>query len=154
MNNIYHWIGKIVEESQYIQHNIALIICYHSINQKIKSKVLKENELVEISKKAWILNKEMSLMTMGQVIKSCQDSNAFDSKEIQLLYKFLKIRNEVVHKFFIANNKFFNDAKNIEKLLKILSSTLAEFKLTNEKFVEKVNSEKAFYKKYFSRGDH
>jgi energy-converting hydrogenase A subunit M len=120
MKEIYALVGELMETCQYIEHNLAVIICYKVYAGNDESKV---DALFE----------KMSTSTLGQVMKIVRDSDEFAADTIQEMQGILADRNEIVHQFFKKNdfNKHYKNAGFIENKRRYLANRLREMNEMN-----------------------
>lgn len=86
INELYCLVGKILENAQYIEWNIALIV---SKSHNIDATNLFEN---------------MQNMTMGQIIGYAKKVEFFEVSDIEELEYILNKRNYLAHQFFKKND--------------------------------------------------
>ena len=86
INELYSLFGRIFENAQYIEWNIALIV---SKSQKTEVSCFFE---------------QMQNMTMGQIINSAKRVEFFDKNDIRELEYILDKRNYLAHHFFKQND--------------------------------------------------
>ena len=86
INELYNLFGEIFETAQYIEWNLALLIC--------KSQ----------NTNAYNMFNDMQDMTMGQVIGYAKDARLFNEDAICELEYILDKRNYLAHQFFKKND--------------------------------------------------
>ncbi|AWX42613.1 Uncharacterised protein [Metamycoplasma cloacale] len=147
MENLYILIARLIQEAQYIQHNIALIVTYSDIWNKYQNhENITVEELMSIHEQAWLFNKELAKCTLGRVIWHCQNSKAFSKTTIALLYEYLKIRNYYAHEFFIHNHSKLQNYDLIVDELKLLNKYIKEFQQLNYNLSLLVNEKRTMVK--------
>ena len=123
IDELYCLVGEIFENAQYIEWNIALIVC--------KSENLDADNLFE----------KMQDMTMGQIINCASKSEFFEDSDLEELKYILDKRNYLAHQFFKKN-----DIVKHNKNVSFLKNKLGELKNILERF-QTFNSElSSFYK--------
>ena len=114
MQEIYCLVGEIVETSQVIEYNLALIIKYSEFISKMKTGGKKSlNMIGNFEKEVEAMHKEISNFTLGQIIKKVRDLDIFNATSVDKLYKLLNFRNNLVHRFFKDND--FNQIERFGK---------------------------------------
>ena len=86
INELYNLFGEIFETAQYIEWNLALLIC--------KSQNTNADNMFN----------DMQDMTMGQVIGYANDARLFNEDDICELEYILDKRNYLAHQFFKKND--------------------------------------------------
>ena len=128
INELYCLYGKIFENAQYIEWNIALIASRsHNID-------------------AANLFQEMQNMTMGQIINCAKKVEYFEHKDIAELEYILDKRNYLAHQFFKQNDivKYHADRQFLQDRIAELNSILTRFQDFN-------NELSAFYRTYLRK---
>ena len=87
INELYNLFGEIFETAQYIEWNLALLIC--------KSQNTNADNMFN----------DMQDMTMGQIIGYAKDARLFNEDDICELEYILDKRNYLAHQFFKKNDK-------------------------------------------------
>jgi hypothetical protein len=108
MSGIHDYIGQIIENAQYIEHNMALMIRFNEILRAFdarKSIPTKEYERLEES--AVQLQEELSHKPMGVILRQVKEVKMFGAADVKCLESVLNSRNWIVHRYFKDNN--FND---------------------------------------------
>lgn len=129
INELYCLFGEIFENAQYIEWNLALIVCEsHNI------------------KAADNLFEKMQDMTMGEVIGFAKKVEYFEPQDIEELEYILNKRNYLAHQFFKKNNivKHNGNAKFLENKIGELQNILRRFENFNNMLSE-------FYRTTFSK---
>lgn len=128
-NTIYHLVGELLENVQYIEWNLAVLICDSQ----------KDNKKIDNSK----LFSKMQAMTLGQIINLVKKVNIFEDDELDELEFILNKRNYLAHQFFKINdcvknsdNKGFISNKNGE-----LKNLLKRFSTFNQKVSDYLSDE-------------
>lgn len=121
INELYRLVGEIFENAQYVEWNIALIIC--------KSQNDNANELFD----------SMQNMTMGQIAIRAKKSQCFTNHIIDELKYVLDKRNYVAHMFFKQNDivKHYNNEPFLKNKIGELTNILARFQNLNKLLSEK-----------------
>ena len=146
MQEIYCLVGEIVEASQVIEYNLALIIKYSEFIGKLKVKgrgKKGESVVAGFEKEVEAMHKEISNFTLGQIINKVKDLGIFSLSSIDKLYKLLNFRNSLVHRFFKDNN--FNQIERFSKrygtLMQNLGEKLRSMQAINFKLCEIINGQ-------------
>lgn len=123
INQIYSLYGNIFENIQYIEWNIALIVC----------KTDKKN--------AADIFEEIQNMTMGQLINYAVESECFDDEDIEELKYILEKRNYLAHHFFKKNDivKHKNNLSFLKNKIRELQNILNKVQQFNEILSEEYN---------------
>ena len=114
INELYCLVGEILENAQYIEWNLAVLICK---SNRINT-TLNEEELFD----------SMQTSTMGQIIGYAEKIKIFTDEDLKELKYILIKRNYLAHHFFKKNDivKHQNNTdflhNNIGELRNILSS--------------------------------
>ncbi|MDD7457971.1 MAG: hypothetical protein PUK83_06060 [Clostridia bacterium] len=113
---IYNLVGKIFENAQYIEWNVALIVS--------KSHNMTADSLFE----------KMQEMTMGQIIGYAKNVEFFGDGDISELEYILDKRNYLAHQFFKQNDivKHRNNGKFLENKIRELQNILTRFQNYND----------------------
>ena len=146
MQEIYCLVGEIVEASQVIEYNLALIIKYSEFIGKLKEKgrgKRSENVIAGFEREVDAMHKEISNFTLGQIINKVRDLGIFSTSSIDKLYKLLNFRNSLVHRFFKDNN--FNQIERFGKrygeIVQSLGEKLRSMQEINFKLCEIINGQ-------------
>lgn len=115
INELYELFGKIFENAQYIEWNVALIVS--------KSHNMTAADLFE----------KMQDMTMGQIVSYAKNVEFFDDGDISELEYILDKRNYLAHQFFKQNDivKHNNNVKFLENKIRELRNILTRFQNYN-----------------------
>lgn len=115
INELYELFGKIFENAQYIEWNVALIVS--------KSHNMTAADLFE----------KMQDMTMGQIVSYAKNVEFFDDGDISELEYILGKRNYLAHQFFKQNDivKHNNNVKFLENKIRELRNILTRFQNYN-----------------------
>lgn len=129
INELYCLFGEIFENAQYIEWNLALIVC--------------ESHNIEAADN---LFEKMQEMTMGEVIGFAKKVEYFEPQDIEELEYILNKRNYLAHQFFKKNNivKHNGNAKFLENKIGELQNILRRFENFNNMLSE-------FYRTTFSK---
>ena len=113
---IYNFVGKIFENAQYIEWNVALIVS--------KSHNMTADSLFE----------KMQEMTMGQIVGYAKNVEFFGDGDISELEYILDKRNYLAHQFFKQNDivKHSNNGKFLENKIRELQNILTRFHNYND----------------------
>lgn len=113
---IYNLVGKIFENAQYIEWNVALIVS--------KSHNMTADSLFE----------KMQEMTMGQIVGYAKNVEFFGDGDISELEYILDKRNYLAHQFFKQNDivKHSNNGKFLENKIRELQNILTRFQNYND----------------------
>ena len=116
INELYCLVGEILENAQYIEWNIALIV---SKSHNIDATNLFEN---------------MQNMTMGQIIGYAKKVEFFEVSDIEELEYILNKRNYLAHQFFKKNDivKHNGNTAFIKNKIGELSNILYRFQNFNK----------------------
>ncbi len=115
INILYVLFGKIFENAQYIEWNIALIVSkLHNID-------------------ATNLFEKMQDMTMGQIVGYAKNVEFFSDNDIAELEYILDKRNYLAHQFFKQNDivKHSTNEKFLDNKIRELSNLLVRFQNSN-----------------------
>ena len=115
INELYNLFGEIFETAQYIEWNLALLIC--------KSQNTNADNMFN----------DMQDMTMGQVIGYAKDARLFNEDVICELEYILDKRNYLAHQFFKKNDivKHNNNNAFLENKVRELQNILTRFQNFN-----------------------
>lgn len=116
VNEIYYLVGKIFENAQYIEWNVALIVS--------KSHNMTADSLFE----------KMQEMTMGQIVGYAKKVEFFGDGDISELEYILDKRNYLAHQFFKQNDivKHSNNGKFLKNKIRELQNILTRFQNYND----------------------
>ncbi|MCM1305796.1 MAG: hypothetical protein NC037_02425 [Bacteroides sp.] len=111
INTIYNLVGEILENAQYIEWNLALIVC--------RAQNTNADNLFE----------DMQSMTMGQIKGYAERTNLFDKQDIEELEYILDKRNYLAHHFFKKNDivKHKNNMNFLKNKIAELHNILLRF---------------------------
>lgn len=105
MNQIYNLIGQIIENSQYIEWNLALMLrCDTILKEFEKTSSIPLSRFETVVKEAENLAFELGHMTLGEIIRLARETNQLSNYEIESLEKVLRARNYLVHQYFKKHN--------------------------------------------------
>ena len=115
INELYNLFGEIFETAQYIEWNLALLIC--------KSQNTNADNMFN----------DMQDMTMGQIIGYAKDARLFNEGAICELEYILDKRNYLAHQFFKKNDivKHNNNNAFLENKVRELQNILSRFQNFN-----------------------
>lgn len=123
IDDLYCLVGEIFENAQYIEWNIALIVC--------KSQNSNADKLFE----------KMQDMTMGQIINCARNTEFFEDSDLDELEYILDKRNYLAHQFFKKN-----DIVKHNKNVAFIKNKLGELKNILERFQAFNRELSSFYK--------
>ncbi len=120
INELYCLVGEILENAQYIEWNLAVLICK---SNRIKTP-LNEEELFD----------SMQTATMGQIIGDAEKSNILSAEDLNELKYILMKRNYLAHHFFKKNDivKHQNNAGFLNNKIGELRNILSRFQDFNQ----------------------
>ena len=115
INELYNLFGEIFETAQYIEWNLALLIC--------KSQNTNADNMFN----------DMQDMTMGQIIGYAKDARLFNEDAICELEYILDKRKYLAHQFFKKNDivKHNNNNAFFENKVRELQNILTRFQNFN-----------------------
>ena len=148
MKELYTCIGEIIENAQYLEHNLALMIVYHEILKPFdKRKSVPANEFDKIEKKAWEIQDELINATLGQVLSKVRQVTMLTIADIKCLEKVLKQRNDIVHSYFKRHNfnKNGNNQQFINNRLNELDAITKEINRVNTATCEIIKKQRVEY---------
>ena len=116
INELYNLFGEIFETAQYIEWNLALLIC--------KSQNTNADNMFN----------DMQDMTMGQVIGYAKDARLFNEDAICEIEYILDKRNYLAHQFFKKNDivKHNKNYAFLENKVRELQNILTRFQNFNK----------------------
>lgn len=128
MNRIYQLVGQIIENAQYLEFNLLLMLKYDII-----LKAFDKSQAITIEKYHQLVidaeNKSMELKhkTMGEIIHNIREMNRLSEDEVNKLEKVLKARNYLVHQYFKKHDfeHFYQDEEFLNKEINYLKDTLS-----------------------------
>lgn len=117
INELYNLFGEIFETAQYIEWNLALLIC--------KSQNTNADNMFN----------DMQDMTMGQIIGYAKDARLFNEDAICELEYILEKRNYLAHQFFKQNDivKHSDNEKFLVNKVGELNNILIRFQNYNKR---------------------
>lgn len=146
MEKMYQLIGKIIESSQYIEWNLAIILRCNTILKEFEktnhiSLSRFENVLQEAEEQAIELEK----MTLGEIIHRIKEIERLQDEDIIQLEKVLRTRNYLVHQYFKKHNieEEKKDIKFVNNEIRYLEDILQKMYIVNNTLVEVINFEQA-----------
>ena len=115
INELYNLFGEIFETAQYIEWDLALLICK-------SQNTIADNMFTD-----------MQDMTMGQIIGYAKDARLFNEDAICELEYILDKRNYLAHQFFKKNDivKHNNNNAFLENKVRELQNILSRFQNFN-----------------------
>lgn len=142
MKKLYSLIGQIIENSQYIEWNLAIMLRCHMILKEFeKSNTISLVHFEKAIQNAEDLALEMQKMTLGEIIYKVKETNKLSYDEINELEKVLRTRNYLVHQYFKKHN-FLEEGKNLdivcqeEKWLHSILQNMHHVNVTLAKIIE------------------
>lgn len=125
MQEVYCLVGELVEVSQVIEYNLALIIKYSEFIGRLKANGKNSaKKLPDFEKEVDAMHKEISGFTLGQIINKVKSLEIFSSASVDKLYTLLNFRNSLVHRFFKDNN--FNQIERFGAKYNAITRNLGE----------------------------
>lgn len=117
INELYNLFGEIFETAQYIEWNLALLIC--------KSQNTNADNMFN----------DMQDMTMGQIIGHARKVDFFSDDDISELEYILEKRNYLAHQFFKQNDivKHSDNEKFLVNKVGELNNILIHFQNYNKR---------------------
>ena len=146
MEKIYQLIGQIIENSQYIQWNLALILrCNTILKEFERTNSIPLSRFENVLQEADELADELSRMTLGEIIHRVKEIERLRGEDIEQLERVLRTRNYLVHQYFKKHNieEEKQDANFINNEVKYLETILQKMYEVNSVLVEIINFEQA-----------
>ncbi len=146
MEKIYQLIGQIIENSQYIEWNLALILrCNTILKEFERTNSIPLSRFENVLQEADELADELSRMTLGEIIHRVKEIERLRSEDIEQLERVLRTRNYLVHQYFKKHNieEEKQDANFINNEVKYLETILQKMYEVNSVLVEIINFEQA-----------
>ena len=146
MEKIYQLIGQIIENSQYIEWNLALILrCNTILKEFERTNSIPLSRFENVLQEADELADELSRMTLGEIIHRVKEIERLRGEDIQQLERVLRTRNYLVHQYFKKHNieEEKQDANFINNEVKYLETILQKMYEVNSVLVEIINFEQA-----------
>jgi hypothetical protein len=104
MTEIYALVGGIMQLSQFIEHNVALMIRMNEVLKEFdKRKSIPIIEYEKIEEGAVELQEKLLNSTMGTILSKAQQVALFRKGDVAVLKKVLEHRNMIAHHFFKDN---------------------------------------------------
>lgn len=142
MNRIYTLIGQIMENAQYVEWNLALMLRCHTILKEFEETDTIPLSLFEnVIKDAENLAYELSHQTLGEILRKVKETRLLKLDEINKLEKVLRERNQLVHQYFKKHD--FDSVVNIEKEVLYLEGILNNMHELNVVLAEIINNQEA-----------
>ncbi len=128
MNRIYQLVGQIIENAQYLEFNLLLMLKYD-----IVLKAFDKEQAITIERYHQLVidaeNKSMGLKhkTMGEIIHNIREMNRLSDDEVNKLEKVLKTRNYLVHQYFKKHDfeHLYQNEEFLNKEIAYLKDTLS-----------------------------
>lgn len=128
MNRIYQLVGQIIENAQYLEFNLLLMLKYD-----IVLKAFDKEQAITIERYHQLVidaeNKSMELKhkTMGEIIHNIREMNRLSDDEVNKLEKVLKTRNYLVHQYFKKHDfeHLYQNEEFLNKEIAYLKDTLS-----------------------------
>lgn len=146
MEKIYQLIGQIIENSQYIEWNLALILrCNTILKEFERTNSIPLSRFENVLQEADELADELGKMTLGEIIHRVKEIERLRSEDIEQLERVLRTRNYLVHQYFKKHNieEEKQDANFINNEVKYLETILQKMYEVNSVLVEIINFEQA-----------
>ena len=146
MEKIYQLIGQIIENSQYIEWNLALILrCNTILKEFERTNSIPLSRFENVLQEADELADELSRMTLGEIIHRVKEIERLRSEDIEQLERVLRTRNYLVHQYFKKHNieEEKQDSNFINNEVKYLETILQKMYEVNSVLVEIINFEQA-----------
>ncbi len=146
MKKIYQLIGQIIENSQYIEWNLALILrCNTILKEFERTNSIPLSRFENVLQEADELADELSRMTLGEIIHRVKEIERLRGEDIEQLERVLRTRNYLVHQYFKKHNieEEKQDANFINNEVKYLETILQKMYEVNSVLVEIINFEQA-----------
>lgn len=146
MEKIYQLIGQIIENSQYIEWNLALILrCNTILKEFERTNSIPLSRFENVLQEADELADELSRMTLGEIIHRVKEIERLRSEDIEQLERVLRTRNYLVHQYFKKHNieEEKQDANFMNNEVKYLETILQKMYEVNSVLVEIINFEQA-----------
>ncbi len=146
MEKIYQLIGQIIENSQYIEWNLALILrCNTILKEFERTNRIPLSKFENVLQEADELADELGRMTLGEIIHKVKVIERLHNEDIEQLERVLRTRNYLVHQYFKKHNveEEKQDANFINNEVKYLESILQKMYEVNNILVEIINFEQA-----------
>lgn len=142
MNRIYTLIGQIMENAQYVEWNLALMLRCNTILKEFEETDTIPLSLFEnVIKDAENLAYELSHQTLGEILRKVKETRLLKLDEINKLEKVLRERNQLVHQYFKKHD--FDSVVNIEKEVLYLEGILHNMHELNVVLAEIINNQEA-----------
>lgn len=140
MERLYTLVGQIIENAQYIEWNLALMLRCHMILKEFE-----ENDTIPLSvfenvvKDAEDLSYELSHQTLGEIVHRVKETRLLKLDDILKLEKVLRERNKLVHHYFKKHD--FDDNSNVEKEISYLTNILNNMNQVNITLADIINQQ-------------
>lgn len=128
MNRIYQLVGQIIENAQYLEFNLLLMLKYDIILKAFdKSRAITIEKYHQLVIDAENKSMELKHKTMGEIIHNIREMNRLSEDEVNKLEKVLKARNYLVHQYFKKHDfeHFYQDEEFLNKEINYLKDTLS-----------------------------
>lgn len=147
MLEIYQKVGKIIEISQYIEWNLALLIRLRTVLRAFdKNGTLPVDRYAAIEEQAKVFNVEMQNMTLGEIIGVVRTANIFAEDILSLLRKALGDRNDVVHKLFKQiDTARLKEAEYVNRIFTYLNGVLENMYRVNNLVADVTEKDRRLY---------
>ena len=101
MEKIYQLIGQIIENSQYIEWNLALILrCNTILKEFERTNSIPLSRFENVLQEADELADELSRMTLGEIIHRFKEIERLRGEDIEQLERALRTSNYLLHQYF------------------------------------------------------
>lgn len=144
MYNLYVLIGQIIESSQYIEWNLALMLrCDTILKEFEQTNSIPLSRFENVVKEAENMAYELGHMTLGEIIRLVKQTKQLSNSDILNLEKVLKTRNYIVHQYFKKHNivEEKDSPYIIEKEINYLTNVLLNMNELNDLLVKVVKFE-------------
>ncbi len=135
IEEIYYTVGRIIENSQFLEWNLALIVHYHIILREFKETgELPVHRYNQLEKQAKELRDKMKTMTLGEILMTAKEVRGITEHDVRLLRQVLTDRNYIVHVFFKDNdfNAAYDDYVFLQRKQRELDRILEDMKEMND----------------------
>jgi len=150
MDEIYNLVGKIIENAQYLEYNLIIMIKYDKILKIFKNqKVIQKDEYLKKVEEATEFANSIKRKTLGEIIYIINEMNTLSNDELKDLEKVLKTRNYLVHQYFkdldleqgLSNDKLLKEVRYLNNILTRmhqLNTSVASVIFYSQSIIEKI----------------
>lgn len=140
MEKLYILIGQIIENAQYVEWNLALMLRCHTILKEFEDcDTIPLSVFENVIKDAEDLSYELSHQTLGEILRRVKETRLLKLNDILKLEKVLKERNKLVHQYFKKQD--FNSTINITKEISYLEEILQNMHQVNVILADIINEQ-------------